>query len=180
MNETWFNIAQSATSPNNILTSLLLTVISSLVIGAIFYKKIRNSVRDASIGFMISEIILVLILFSVKDNVKSERLKYINKVMLELDINSFSCNYTDNQITDWKTGVNCIKLCPKEIGYYITTCDLLEKEKDYESAVTLIELGLDFIRIFPPPPPLCERLQRYYKMLPNRTMIDNNCNKIHY
>lgn len=179
MNEIWFNVAQSATSPSNIFISLLITIFSALVIGAIFYKTLRNSVRDAIIGFIITEAILILILFSVKDKVKSERLKYINNVILELNVNSFSCKYTDTFISDWKTGINCIKLCPKEIGYYIKTCDILEKEKDYESAATLIELGLDFIKISPPPSPLCERLQRYYNKLDNRVKIDSNCNKIH-
>ena len=180
MNETWFKIIESATSPGNILISLLITIFSSVVIGIIFYKSLRNTTRDAFLGFIISEVILLLLLFSVRNNVKSERLEYIQKAMLSINPSSFSCNYTDTDISDWRTGLKCIKLCPKEIGYYIKTCDILEREKDFESAATLIELGLDFIKISPPPTQLCERRKRYYDILPNRPRLDDECNKIHY
>ncbi|GET25516.1 hypothetical protein [Prolixibacter sp. NT017] len=180
MNETWFNIAEAAVSPSNILGTFLITLISSAIIGGIFYRSIRKATRDAVLGFLISEIILLFILFSVKDEVKSERLKFINESMLSIDPNSFKCEYTDVYISNWKTGMKCILKCPKEIGYYIKTCEMLEKENDIESAATLIELGMDFIKISPPPTQLCEKLQRYYDKLPDRPKLNKDCIKIHY
>lgn len=179
MNETLFRIFEPAVSKENIIITLIITLISSIIIG-LLSGKIRNSLRDGFIGFLIMEIICIVLYFNVRNKVQSERYNQIKDTMIKISEKTIICNPININIRTWKDGMKCIEKCPKEVGYYILTCDLLEKEKDYESAATLIEMGLDFIRISPPPPPLCERLQKYYRHLNNRPQLDKDCNKIHY
>jgi hypothetical protein len=135
----------------------------------------RSSFRDGIFTLGITEIIFIILIFALKDTVRSERLKTIQESFVNIE---YTNNHSDSNVTinSWIDGLEYIKKCPKEVGYYIRTCDILEKEKDYESAATLIELGLDFIQISPPPQPLCERLQRYYKHLDKRPKLDIDCN----
>jgi len=63
MNETLFKIAESATSSNYILFTLIITIISSLIVALIFYKSIKKTILSGIICFVISETIFLIILF---------------------------------------------------------------------------------------------------------------------
>ncbi|MFW6275360.1 MAG: hypothetical protein ACOC2M_01860 [bacterium] len=82
-------------------------------------------------------------------------------------------------ITDWRSGIEKIEGCPKEIGYLITTADYLVKDyKNYEAAALILEISLDYLPSNPMPPDICTRLRKYYKHLPNKKMIINEkCEK---
>jgi hypothetical protein len=178
MNEILFEFADGAILLKNIFLSLIVTSITATITGIIF-GSLRLSLRDGLIGFLFTELILIIILVSVRDKVRSERLNYITEKFSEISTNSAECSDNGKPITDWKYGLSRIEKCPREVGYYLKTCDLLEDDHDYESAALILELGLDIIRISPPPPPVCERLQRYYKHLPNRPELSKYCDKIH-
>ncbi len=178
MNETIFRSAEIVTSPSQILLMLFLYLLTGGLVGLIF-SKIRESIRDAFIGFVLTVVILLLLHFFVKDRVQTERLNRIYKSMIEINTESFDCSVSNGLITNWQQGLEKIQDCPSEIGFYVKTADLLEKEGDYESAASLIELGLDFITFTKVPVVLCERLQRYYKKLDNRPELGECCEKIH-
>ncbi len=125
--------------------------------------------------------VIIFLIFSacLAQNSKNDnKLEIIKKTMFSIQDVSTPCKKIE-KITTWQEGISLIKKYPREISYYCKTADLLAKDKDYESATTLIELGLDFIKQNPVPPELCKRLKKYYKHLKDRPTLDNNCNKLH-
>lgn len=178
MNDSIFRIAEIVTSPSQLLLTLLIYLLTGGIVGLMF-STIRESIRDSVIGFVLTVLMLLPLHFLLKDRVQTERLRRINEYMLEISPDSFDCESSNGLITNWQQGVKRIQDCPSEIGYYVKTADLLEKEGDYESAALLIELGLDFITFIDVPVVLCERLQRYYKKLDNRPELGEGCEKIH-
>ena len=169
-----FEYVEPTVSVQYFLLSLIITLLISLILGVIF-GSIRSSVRGGLITLIVTQTIFVFVFFSLRNTVKSERIKIIHEYFAN-PINDCdnSCYYIDR----WIVGLNCIRKCPDEVGYYIQTCDILEKDRDYEAAATLIELGLDFMPA-PPPQPLCQRLQKYYESLKNRPRLDSECNKFY-
>lgn len=173
MIEKHFSSLESAVSPSNIVITLIVALIASLILGMIL-GKIKKSVRDGFYSFLIFELIFILLYFTLKDNVAGYRNKTIKNTMLNINM-EISKNEKPIEINSWYSGLKAIEKCPTEIGYYLTTTDYLEKEKDYESAALLIEMGLDFIKISPIPPPLCKKLRIYYKHLKGKPMLPEDC-----
>lgn len=180
MNTRLFEIAESAVSPQNIFISLIIMLVVSFLIGIIF-GSLSNSLKTGSVGSILTLIIYIIIFYSVKDKVQTERFNRIEEVMLAIDHNNLNCITERTPISDWKSGLVKINKCPTNIGYYLKTCDFLEKEKDYESAAFLLEVGLDFIDYKEDiPVPICQRLQKYYKILKNKPSLNENCLKVRY
>jgi hypothetical protein len=178
MRELLFRYVEPAVSAEYTVLTLSLFFVSSIVLGLITGKLSKSSLRDGLITFCITQIFLLILYFFLRNTVQSERLKTITERMGRVE-NSSKCPNSYVRIINWLDGLTAIEECPREVGYYLTTCDILEKEQDYESAAILIEIGLNFIQISPPPPPLCQRLQRYYKHLSKAPNLDINCNKFH-
>uniref|UniRef100_UPI003217A275 hypothetical protein n=1 Tax=uncultured Draconibacterium sp. TaxID=1573823 RepID=UPI003217A275 len=171
MIEQFFEIFESAVSPTNVAISFIVSIIASLIIG-LALGNIGGSVIGGVVSFILCEIIFVMLYFAIRDKVAEFRYSEIKETMLSAQISRVQAN---PNITSWQTGLEAIKDDPNEIGYYIVTTDYLEKEKDYNSAALLIEMGLDFIKKSPIPRPLCDKLRRYYKYLENRPEINDNC-----
>lgn len=173
MLEKYFSSIEAAVSPSNIAITIIGAIFASLILGA-FLGNIRKSLRDGLLSFLIFELLFIVLYISVKDNVSSYRYRVIKETMLKININNDVENRSI-EINSWFSGLKAIEKCPSEVGYYLITTDYLEKEKDYESAALLIELGLDFIRQSPIPPPLCKKLRIYYKHLKNKPEITKDC-----
>ena len=73
-------------------------------------------------------------------------------------------------INSWQEGMALIRKNPREIGYYMVTLKYLEQEGDLKSAMTLIEMGLDYFD--QPPPDLWKKLE-YYRAARCATDGDN-------
>ncbi len=178
MNEFLYEFADAAVSPGNMILTLALTLIGSLVFG-LFIKNRFQSLVGGIATFVLTEVVCLLIFLLVRGEVHQERLHHIENTMSAVRARPRQCNVDATPIRKWKQGIELISRCPLEIGYYAKTADLLIKKKDYEAAATLIELGLDFLQYDPPPDPLCSRLKLLYELLPNRTKINTNCRKYH-
>lgn len=179
MTDLVFELAESAVSLQKAFFSFALSLAAS-AIAALVFGRIRESLKAAVFAGIVLEIILILLFFQVRDYVKEYRLKLITETLSSIPVDVETCDRKIKFISNYRDGLELIKLCPIEVGYYIKTADILEQDRDYESAATLIELGLD---ILPPyetlPMSLCERLLRYYEHLPNRTPLDSDCTKYH-
>jgi hypothetical protein len=178
MSEILFKFAESAVSLSNVVLSLLVSLLISAAIW-VWIGSVGSSIRNGIIASVSFQLALIIIFFVVRGKVQKERLDIIFRTMSTIEASSSGCEAKAVNISNWREGLKCIKRCPTEAGYYIKTADLLEADRDYESAATLIEMGLDIIRQEPPSPPLCERLKRYYRHLPNRTTLDEKCGKFH-
>ena len=118
--------------------------------------------------------------FTIRDNVQNYRLTEIKTVMASIKIKTkYEPIDQGIYISNWRTGLGLIRKNPTEVALYVKTTQYLEDDKDYESAATLIELGLDFMEYEEIPIVLCEKLQNYYRHLPNRPKLDKDCRKIH-
>jgi len=74
-------------------------------------------------------------------------------------INTFSSLEGVTPIRTVSDGFEAINRNPQEVGYYLRTAELLEKEKDYERARSVLEQGLDNFE--EPPITICDKLQEY-------------------
>jgi len=176
---TIYQFIESAVSLNYIFLTLTLTVVSSLILG-IITSAVTKNVIGGIFTFVISELILIAAFFFVRDKVQIARLNEIKKVMYSIEEKNYYPPVGQNVfISSWREGLQLIKKNPTEIGLYLKTVKYLEDEKDYESASSLIGLGLDFMHYKKIPTILCDKLQSYYKHLPNRPKLDKGCKKIH-
>jgi len=173
MIETIFNTFESAVSPSNFLITFFATIGVSFILGKI-WGKLRKSIKENIIVFFFLQIFFVLMYFVIKDKVATYRYSKIEEAMLHVKINTDVSNM-NIKISSWQTGLKAIQYNPREVGYYLKTTDYLEKEKDYRSAALLIEMGLDYIKQSPIPPPLCKKLKSYYKYLEDRPKITDDC-----
>ncbi len=173
-----YTFAESTVSLGNTIITFTITIIIAAVIGILF-GSFRKSVLQGFISAVLVQLIAIVLFFSIRDKVQEYRLNEIKNVMSKIEYNQNNCVKVGKHINHWKEGLELIEKCPSEVGYYIITVDLIASDKDYESAATLIEYGLDFIQIYPPPEPLCERLQSYYKHLKKRPELNSDCVKFH-
>lgn len=173
MVDTLFKTFESAVSPSNFLITLIGTILVSFGLGWI-WGKIRRSIVENLAGFIILQIFFIIMYFVIKDKVSIYRYSKIEEVMLHINVTLDAVPELIT-ISSWQTGLKAIQNNPTEVGFYIATADYLEKEKDYESAALLIEIGLDYIKQTPIPPPLCKKLKFYYRNLKNRPRITDDC-----
>lgn len=175
-----YEFIEGAIKWHNIAYSIMATILASLIFG-FFISRIRESIKNGIIVFLITEAILVGTLFMVRDNFHDARLKEIRTVMSSIPVRNHYPSVDQTVfISSWRQGLRLISKNPSEVGLYISTVKYLEEDKDYESAATLIELGLDFIKFQEIPVALCEKLRIYYRHLPrNRPKLDEDCRKIH-
>ncbi len=176
MNETMFKIVELAVSLDYVVFTFSVSLVIAVGMGY-FLGSIRDSVRFGIISSVIFEILMIILFYGVRDKVAKERLNLINETMAVVTTVAEECSGEGVIIRNWREGLSIIATCPKEVGYYVRTADLLEEERDYNAAATLIEYGLDFIEADAVPPPLCERLIRYYEHLVGRPRLDVECNK---
>jgi len=175
-----YEFLEGAVNWHNIAYSIMVTFLASLIFG-FFISRIRESITNGIIVFFITEAILVGTLFMVRDNFHDARLREIRTVMSGIPVrNHYRSVDQPVFISGWRQGLRLISQNPSEVGLYISTVKYLEEDKDYESAATLIELGLDFIEFQEIPVVLCEKLLIYYEHLRgNRPKLDKDCRKIH-
>lgn len=174
-----YEFLESAVSWDNAFLTFLLSLITAFIVG-IIYSSIAKSFVSGIVSFIISELILIAAFFIIRDEVKTARLNEITKEMNSIEMrNSYENINQGVVISSWREGLKFIRKNPTEIGYYIKTVKYLEEDNDYESAATLLELGLDFMNYNKIPTVICDKLQLYYKHLPNRPKLDKDCNKIH-
>jgi hypothetical protein len=185
MIESIFKVAESAVSPSNLAITFVVTLLISLSLGIIIDKigesgnlrgRIKDSLYKSILEFIIIQLVFIILYFIIRDEVFKYRYSKIEEAMMHLNV-SIKTSQNDIIISSWQSGLQAIQHNPQEIGYYIETTNYLEKEKDYKSAVLLIEIGLDYIKQSPIPPSLCNKLRQYYKYLKlkDRPEITDKC-----
>ena len=173
-----FDYLDQAISTSNVMITLLVSVIVSIIMGLI-YGSMKCSLLKGAISFVLFEILLIIAFFPIRNRVHKARLNIIISTMSKIDTTQAKNDFKKYKISTWKQGLKHIENNPKEVGYYMKTADILADDRDYESAASLIEMGLDFIKKDPPPLPLSERLKGYYSHLKNRRKIDDNYRPVH-
>ena len=178
MTETLFEYGESAVAIGNILITFCVSILVSLTIGYLM-GAVKKSLKLQILSSVLFQIIVTMLYLAVRDGIHDYRKGVITSGMTQIQKQYGPCVNKAVPIDHWKTGLEQIILCPSEVGYYIKTADLLAADRDFESATTLIEFGLDFIEQEPIPEPLCQRLRMYYEHVRNRPNLDSSCNKFH-
>lgn len=188
--EALYRYLSSSTAFSSLPFILILTVGTSFLISCIFLLLTRpGSVLVVLIQVLVTFVIIFALEWAVYQRIRGKVHEYrVERTKSVIDsIPAIVAETPQEQknpkgnkpviIDTWERGLEAIKKNPTEIGYYLTTADLLEKEQEYYAAMILLESGLDY---FPEPPlPICERLQLYYEKLDleNRPSV-SKCKKI--
>lgn len=180
MIELLYKFSEQVTSPSIVGLALLFSILAAFVASVAVYKVVKSETITISVlSFIVMQIFLIGFYNTTKYFVKSYRLDKIKTELSNISLNTYGCKEYTNRISNWNEGLEAIRLCPSQEGYYIKTADLLEKEKDYHSAAILLIMGLDFIQKDPPPIDFCDRLRRYSNYVPNIPTLNEDCIKIH-
>jgi len=174
-----YHLTENAVSTNYAPVTISLTVVVSLAIGYISKSLTKMKFLNTLLEVFAIEIIFIFLFLVVQDNIYAERKKEVLDTFNNLDYNYSGDVKTDFNVLTWREGLNLIRQNPYELGYYITSADLLvENFSDYELATIILEKAININKYDPVPPDLCRRLKIYYEHLPNtRPNLDKDCNK---
>lgn len=107
------------------------------------------------------------------------RFSEIASIMATIRAGDEPCDLSREYISTWEDGLNRIKGCPSNEGYYLTTADRLESLEDYRSAAMVLGSAIDILKDNPPSLTICEQLNRYYKLMGDKPRVTKDCIKFY-
>lgn len=169
---------------HGVITTIVSVVISSALIGTIYIRVSRAELmKSEETRVRLEEIELEKEKITEKKKAEARkaetRFNEIASIMESIKAGGNPCILSPGYISTWRDGLNKIKRCPSNEGYYLATANRLERIDDYRSAAMVLGSAIDILNDDPPSITICEQLNRYYKILGNKPSVTKDCIKFH-